>query len=298
MLGALNAEAESLGLAPIFDRTLEDWFHEDLFERPVEKGLSGGGSDWDYVPAALRAGLEVVKLKASNPNRRNAVLRIRLWLKDFHVPTYRISADLKSEFARLLHRHFFRNPFHYDVTSGDDLSEREKEAERRRAGPLDPTFVAARIELPRDDLLRLIWESVSDPAGPSHFLKTVSQIASPFLSDKGQAFFEDLLKGAGPNINVAGVFGDPDDIEKSGLEALGLVRGPDLIKSCRLYRFALAMCDCIDRVVEFLPPDLTTTGAAFSKTARTLRDSDEWCVAGLAVFAIAASRARSGGSPK
>jgi hypothetical protein len=297
MLDALNTEARSLGLPPIIDRTLEDWFHEDLFERPIEKGLGGGGSEWDYPPAALRAGLEVVRLKASNLNRRNTVLRIRLWLQDFHVPTYRIAADLKSEFGRLVRRHFFRNPFHHDVYSGDDLSEGEKEAERRRAGALDPTFVAARFELPRDDLLRLSWESVSDPAGPSQFLKTISRIASPFLSEKGQAFFGDLLKSTGPYINVSGVFGDPDDIGKSGLEALSVITGPDLTKGRHLYQLALAMFDCMDRVVEFLPPDLTTAGEAFSKTARTLRDSDEWCVAGLAVCTIAASRVKSGGSP-
>jgi hypothetical protein len=296
MLDALNAEAQSLGLEPIFDRTLEDWFHEDLFERPAEKGLSGGGSEWDYPPAALGAGLEVVRLKASNPNRSNTVLRIRLWLQDFRVPTYRILADLKSEFSRLLHRQFFRNPLHYDVNSGDELSEREKEAERRRAGPLDPTFVAAGFELPRDDLLRLTREWISDPAGPSRLMETARHLAWPFLSEKGQAVFADLLKGAERYINIAGMFGNPDDIEKSGLEGLCAITGPDLMKGRRVYQLALAMFDCADQGAEFLPPDLTTAGEALSKTARTLRDSDEWCVAGLAVFAIAASRVKSGGS--
>ena len=61
-------------------------------------------------------------------------------------------------------------------------------------------------------------------------MKTVSQIASPFLSDKGQAFFEDFLKGAGPNIDVAEVSAYPVDIEKSESEALSHVGRSDLVK--------------------------------------------------------------------
>jgi hypothetical protein len=82
------------------------------------------------------------------------VVRIRLWLLDFFIPINRIKEDLESEFSRFLRQHFFRHPFHYDAESGDDISEHEKERERRRAGPLDPAFVDAGMELPRDDLLK------------------------------------------------------------------------------------------------------------------------------------------------
>ena len=206
---------------------------------------------------------------------------------------------MESEFSRALHRRFFRNPFRYDASSSADLSEREKEKERRRAGPLDPTFVDAGLELPRDDLLGLMWECVSDPTGPSKFLDVLDELLSPLLSEKGRAILADFLKGVERYVDAAGLFGNPDEIEKSGLEALAAVKEADLMKGRRLYQFVLAMADCAARGTEFLPPDIPPAfGEAASKTNRTLRESDEWCVAGLAACAIVASRARSSGSPK
>jgi hypothetical protein len=69
-LEVLNAEARFLGAQSVSDRVLEDWFYEDLLPRPIEKGLAGGGSEWRYSPEAIRAALEVVRLKGSTPSRR------------------------------------------------------------------------------------------------------------------------------------------------------------------------------------------------------------------------------------
>lgn len=288
----LNAEARFLGAPPVRDRVLEDWFYEDLLPRPIEKGLAGGGSEWRYSPDAIRAALAIVRLKGSTPSRRNSVVRIRLWLLDFFIPINRIKEDLESEFNRFLRRRFFRYPFHYDAESGADISELEKERERRRAGPLDSTFVDAEMELPRDDLLRLIWEAISDPLGSSQFLKTLDTLVSPFLSERGKSALETFLKSIEPYVDTAGLFGNPEEIGESGLEAFAGVNEEHLMKGRRLYQFALAMADCAGRGEEFLPSDLALQlGEAFSKTARSLRDCDEWCVLGLAVCTIAASRA-------
>jgi hypothetical protein len=292
ILAVLNAEARSLGAEQVTERALEDWISEDLFKGPTEKGLSGGGSERRYSLAALRAGLEVVRLKASSPERRNTVLRIRLWLLDFYVPMERIEEDLKSEFGRLLHRHFFRNPWRYDARSDDDLTEREMERELRRAGPLDQTFIEAGLTPPPDYVLGFISELVWGPAGPSQLLKSIEELASPFLSDKGQAILAGFLRDLEPYVAVAGLFGDPQEIERSGLKALDAINGGDLMKGRRLYQFALAMADCAARGNEFLPPNISPAlGEALAKTARTLRGSDEWCVAGLAACAIGARRA-------
>jgi hypothetical protein len=83
------------------------------------------------------------------------------------------------------------------------------------------------------------------------------------------------------------------------LEALATIGEGDLLKGRRFYQFALAMADCGARGGEFLPPDVEPAlSEALSKIARSLRDSDEWCVVGLAVCSIAAHRAISASRPE
>lgn len=130
--------------------------------------------------------------------------------------------------------------------------------------------------------------------GSSQFLKTLDHLVSPFLSERGRLAFQTFLKSLEPYVDTAGLFGNPEEIGESGLEALAGINGGHLMKGRRLYQFVRSMADCAGRGEEFLPPDLALQlGDAFSKTARSLRNSDEWCVAGLAVFAIAASCVRS-----
>jgi len=299
ILAVLNAEARSLGAdLDVTERALEDWIYEDLLEKPTEKGLAGGGSEWRYAPTALRAALQIVRLKASKRSRRNAELRLRLWLLDFDVPTDRVHGDLKTEFDRLVRRRFFRNPLRYDADSGEDLSERQMEAELRKAGPLDPTLASTGLAPPSGDMLNLISELVWGSKGPTQALKSLETLISPFASDKGRELLAEFLRGLEPYVETAGLFGNPDEIENSGLDALAKVSDGDLQKARRLYQLALAMADCASRSAEFLPPDFPPAlREARPEIGRTLRESDEWCVAGLAACAIAVNRVAGPASP-
>ncbi len=254
---------------------------------PTASGARRGGSRSPSTQAAL----EVVRFKALDPYRRNTVLRIRLWRLGFDVPIDRIAEDLESEFSRLLRRNIFRNPLRYDATSGEDILARNKDLERRRVGTLDPAFAEAGFELPRDDLLKLVWEAISDPVRSSQFLKMLDQLVSPLLSESGKIFFQTFLRSLEPYIDTSGLLGNSDEIETSGLAALAAANKAHLIKGRRLFQFAVSMADCAGRGEEFFPPDLSLQlGDVFSKIARSLRNSDEWCVAGLAVCTIAVSR--------
>jgi hypothetical protein len=256
------------------------------------RGLAGGGSERRYSPASLRAALEVVKLKASNPDRRNALLRIRLWLLDFHVPIRRVTEDLKSEFERLLNRHFFRNPPR--APSSDELSDREKTVELRKAGPLDPSL--AELAPEPEDILKFMLESVwgcGNPPRimPQFILRSLEKLIFPFASERGQEVLADSLRAIEPYVAATGVFGHPDWME--GL--LDTVSAGDLLKARRFYQFALSMFEFASRGVEFLPPNISPVSSeGSSKIVRTLRESDEWCVAALATCAMAASRASGG----
>lgn len=292
-LEVLNAEARSLKSPPITDRMLRDWIVEKLFPGPTEKGLGRGlGSERRYSPAALAAGLEVVRLRASG-TQRNAALRLRLWLLDFEIPMDRIIEDLRSEFDRLLRRGFFRNPLRYDARSDEKYSERETQAELRRAGPLDPGLAAAGFPPPSGDMLNLASELVWGSEGSTQLLTSLETRISPFASEKGREVLSEFLRGLEPYVATSGMFGSPDEIEKSGLEELATIGEGDLLKGRRFYQFALAMANSAARGGEFLPPEVAThaLSEALSKIARSLRDSDEWCVAGLAACSIVAHRA-------
>ena len=149
-----------------------------------------------------------------------------------------------------------------------------RKRERRRAGPLDPTFVDAGWELPTDDLLRVIWELISDPAKVSQFLKSLDALVSPCLSEQGQAIFAVFSSGLEPYVDVAGLFGAPDEIGESGLHTLAAINEADLMKGLRLYQFALAMADCAAQGTEFLTPNVAPElGVALSQDSpRTLRE--------------------------
>jgi hypothetical protein len=134
----------------------------------------------------------------------------------------------------------------------------------------------------------LVWGSVE----PWQLLKSLGALFPQFLFERGQAILADLLQGIEPYIATAGLFGNPDEIEKSGIEALATISEGDLLKGRLFYQFVISMADSASRGSEFLPPDIPPAlGGAFSKIARTLRESDEWCVAGLATCSIVAHRA-------
>jgi hypothetical protein len=148
------------------------------------------------------------------------------------------------------------------------------------------------IAPPSGQVLSFSSEATWGSAQPSQLLKSLNELISQFASEKGRGVLSDFLQGLEPYVAVAGLFGNPDEIEGSGLEVFATINEGDLLIGRRFYQFALAIADCATRGSEFLRPNIPSAqGEALSKIARTLRESDEWCVAGLAACAIAAGRA-------
>ena len=108
---------------------------------------------------------------------------------------------------------------------------------------------------------------------------------------KGREFCPNFYAAWNPTLPRPGYSGTQSEIEKSGLEALATIGEGDLLKGRRFYQFILAMADFATRGGEFLPPEVDPAlSEALSKIARSLRDSDEWCVAGLAGCSIVSYR--------
>jgi hypothetical protein len=173
-----------------------------------------------------------------------------------------------------------------DEPTSDDIAK-----EFRRTGPPDQALAdAGLVFAPAEDILKLGSEGVWGSDKPSQLLKTLRDLASPYLSEKGQEAFGAFLEGLEPYVRIAGLFGNPDEIERSGLEELARVGPPELQKARRLYQFVIAGSVCADRGAEFLPDVPPVLNTQLSRIARTLAESDEWCIVGLAAAAIAASR--------
>ena len=140
-------------------------------------------------------------------------------------------------------------------------------------------------------MLELVWGC----GNPPQILRSLEKLIFPFASERGQDVLADFLRAIEPYVAATGIFGNPDWMEGSGLELLDTVSAGDLLKARRVYQFALSMVDCASRSAEFLPPNISPVSSeGLSKIVRTLRESDEWCVAALATCAIAKSRVSGG----
>jgi hypothetical protein len=223
------------------------------------------------------------------------VLRLLLFLRKVDIRIERITNDLKSEFERLVRRHFFRNPWRYDARTGDSPTIEDIAREFRREGPPNQTLTdAGLVHLPAETMLKLGSEWVWGSEEPSELCKLLEELAAQYLSEKSQEALGSYWEQLEPYVVVAGLFGNPDEIERSGLEQLATISLSDVQKGRSLYQFFVSIADCAARGSEFLPPDVSPAlNLALDKIARTLGDSDEWCVAGLAACAIASSRVRS-----
>ena len=155
-----------------------------------------------------------------------------------------------------MRRGFFRNPLRYDAHSNEEYSEREIQAELRRAGSIDPDLAAAGLVPPSGDLLNVASELIWGSEDPTQLLTLLETWISPLAPEKGREVLSDFLSSLEPYVATTGLFGNPDEIEKSGLEALATIGEGDLLRGRRFYQFALAMADCGTRGGEFIPRDV------------------------------------------
>lgn len=294
LLSLLNTRARELGIKLVSPRTLEDWIEEEYFEGPTPKGRQRGlNPEWQYTSEAAERGLAVVQLRAKKV-RRAAATRLGLFLLGFGVSPAQIKDDLRSEFSRLLRRHFFRRPWVYEAYKGKGASDAERQKQLKRVGEIDSRLVAAGFRAPDATILDAGSAIFLGIAGDEGLLPTLRGVLDsiPFLTAE---FKQDIIEDLRPYAEILGLFGDPEEIEGSGLDNLKKCSDDDIQSGRDLYQFVLSLNETFANLSKLWKSESgTKLRTALEATVATFRDSEEWPIAILGAGAVAAFRRRLG----
>jgi hypothetical protein len=292
LLPVLNAEASRLGVSPVTERMWEDWIEEDLIEGPRAKGRRRGENPlWEYPAGTTERALAILRLKADGVTRLSA-LRLQLWLHGHELPPTQIKENLESEFKRLLKKHFFRNPWGFDARDPNPVAPDKIRHHKSKLQPVDPTLAAAGLKPSDDSLLalgsKLIW-------GPDSKTDAYEMVVEELSQKCGvpTGSFEMLLAELKPYIAcVAGLFGNPEEIEKSGVSELKKLSRDDLNHGRTLYQGLLGLFEVGHKILSLSESaDAAALRLAFEKVAHSLKHQD-WSVLCFALGALVSLRIR------
>jgi hypothetical protein len=292
LLPVLNAEATHLGVKPVDDRKWRDWIDEHLIERPKPQGRKRGENPlWEYSSGTTERALTVLRLKVGSVTRFSAI-RLRLWLNGHELPQSRINKDLRSEFARLLRKNFFRQPWSYDANDPNADSPEKIKRHKSKLQPVDPTLAAAGLKPSDDSLLafgsKLFW-------GPDSKIDPFEALTKELSQKYGvpTSFIEMLLADLRPYITcVAALFGNPDEIERSGVSELNKLNLEDLNSGRTFYQSSLGLFEVGSKILSLSKSaDAVALRLAFEKAAHSLKHH-EWSVVSFALGALVSFRLR------
>jgi hypothetical protein len=269
-----------------------DWIEEGLIDGPTAKGRKRGANPlWEYASGTVDRALTILKLKADGVTRFSA-LRLQLWLRGHELPSPRIKEDLHEEFERLLKKHFSRRMWSYDANDPNPDSPEKIERHKHKLQAVDPTLDAAGLRPSDDGLLalgsKLFW-------GPDRKTDSFEVLTSELSQKLGipSDIIEMLFADLNPYIScVAGLFGNPDEIEKSGLSELSDLNHEDLINGRTFYQASLGLFEVGGKALALSKSvDASALRLAFEKTVRSLK-TQEWSVLCFALGAIVSRRNR------
>jgi hypothetical protein len=292
LLPVLNAEATHLGVKPVDDRKWRDWIDEGLIEKPKPQGRKRGENPlWEYSSGTTERALTVLRLKTGGVTRF-AAIRLQLWLNGHELPPSRIKEDLETEFARLLRKNFFRQPWSYDANDPNADAPEKIKRHKKKLHPVDPTLAAAGLK-PSDDSIfafgsKLFW-------GPDRKTDPFEVLAEELSQKYGipTTSIEMLLADLKPYVTcVAGLFGNPDEIEKSGVSELNNLNLEDLNSGRTFYQGLLGLFEVGCKILSLSnSADAAALRLAFEKAACSLKHQ-EWSVLCFAIGALVSFRHR------
>lgn len=293
LLALLNAEAAALRCSHISERMLEDWISEGLIEGPKPKGRRRGANpEWRYASGAAERGLRIVRLRALGA-KRFAALRVRLWLSDYDLQTSQISEDLHFEFERLLKRRFYRRPWSYDARTRKFVAKSELKRHAKKLEPVDARLAAAGLKPSDNVILGLGSEFFWGPGGVHNLFNVAKQGISTVVPWLPAEITDRLLADLEPYIQVSGIFGNSDEIEKSGVEELLRAEETDLRDGRKFYQAFLGLFELGANIFSLSGRGGWKEGYdACQAAAASLKEADEWAITFFAMGTLAAYRRR------
>lgn len=153
LLHTANEYARETGGNGVTERQLRDWVDEKLVPGPKARGRKRGLSpERVWTEKSLTILKQIVWLK----NRgvwRNRALMLHVWVYGTEYPHNRLREALACEHGRLLHRQRRKTSVSKEPRELWRLSNKHKELERKKLGPLDPQFAALGLAPPTDTML-------------------------------------------------------------------------------------------------------------------------------------------------
>lgn len=265
LLVALNQHASERAASPLSKRALQDWIQEGLI--PNANGTGRGrrrGIDWQYDDDALHCGRVLIDLKEFGRLRFDRA-RICLWVKGIRVSTDDARQSLANEFGLLVRRLRRASRVDYDARSASSLSPSEAQSHARRLGTIDPQLRATGFVVGDELLMKVASELFF--GGDERKQKDTSNEWLDWLR----------------NVGASSLFGDVQEVAKSGSETLKIATNADL----ELARETFTGIErTMDEILGILISDQDDTITSALRKVRFSLSHPDWIVSIVGSFAI------------
>jgi hypothetical protein len=181
----------------------------------------------------------------------------------------------------------------YDARDPNADSPEKRQGHKRRLPAVDSTLETAGLKPSEDSILKLGSKMFWGPDDKTNSFEVLVGEVSQKLGGVPSGFVKPLLTDLQPYISyAAGILGNPEEIEKSGLSELDDIEPEDLNSGRLFYQSLVGLFELGGRVLSLsTSDDADALQSAFKKTARSLKSHD-WSVFCFALGAVASLRRR------
>jgi hypothetical protein len=287
LLAVLNEDALALGIDPFTIRQLSDWIDDKLIDGTKAKAVRRGiNPDWQFSKEAIARARLIVK-SFSCGSARKAQHRIFVWAHGHEYSFDRVRHAIISEFRRFLKRQRRQREWQYDHRNRADP--KKKERYLKQIPELDNELIKTGLEQPPEAMLQMMSEAHWGIDVTISSLKLLSEEMAGQLGISSEELAEKTSK-----MSIAGLLGNPDEIDLSGLAMLKMADVDDFVEGRRNFQLFFAQINQLNSPEGF--PENEILGkmrGAIQKASNSVRRPD-WLISTLASAIVAAHKLRKG----